>query len=330
MIQRGEEMKVLVTGAGGFIGSHLCELLVKEGYSVRALVRYNSRNHWGWLENSPIKEHIEVCTYDVRDFDGVLKCVKGVKTIFHLASLISIPYSYRTQNSYVDVNINGALNLLQASLLSGVDKFIHTSTSEVYGTAQYVPIDEKHPINPQSPYAATKAGADYLVSSFNKSFSLPTVILRPFNAYGPRQSARAIIPTIITQILSGSRKIKLGALHPTRDFTFVKDVVKGFLLASRTDNCTGKVINLGSNFEISIKSLAEIIFETIGAEAEIESEDLRKRPKLSEVERLWAENKLAEELLNWSVDFSFKEGLIETISWFRENISIYKPEIYNV
>lgn len=323
-------MKVLVTGAGGFIGSHLCELLVKEGYDVRALVRYNSRNHWGWLENSSIKEHIEVCTYDIRDFDGVLKCVKGVKTIFHLASLISIPYSYRTQNSYVDVNINGALNLLQASLLSGIEKFIHTSTSEVYGTAQYVPIDEKHPINPQSPYAATKAGADYLVSSFHKSFSLPTVTLRPFNAFGPRQSARAIIPTIITQVLSGYKKIKLGALHPTRDFTFVKDVTKGFLLASRTDTCTGKVINLGSNFEISIQNLAELIFETIGVEVEIESEDSRNRPKDSEVERLWAENKLADELLNWSVDFSFKEGLTETINWIKENISIYKPEMYNV
>lgn len=325
-------MKVLVTGAGGFIGSHLCESLVDEGYEVRALVRYNSKNFWGWLEHSSVKNEIEVIQGDIIDFDSVKKATKDVRIIFHLAALISIPYSYQVQQAFVNVNIKGMLNLMQASLLNGIEKFIHTSTSEVYGTAQYVPMDENHPINPESPYAATKAAADYLALSFYKSFNLPVVILRPFNVYGPRQSARAVIPTIITQILSDEKKINLGALHPTRDFTYVKDTVKGFILAEKinSDNILGKVINIGSNFEISIEKLANDIAELMGVSVEFSSEEKRKRPVKSEVERLWAENKIAKELLGWTPNCSLEQGLKVTIDWFKKNIHYYKPEIYNV
>ncbi|MEW5768588.1 MAG: NAD-dependent 4,6-dehydratase LegB [bacterium] len=325
-------MKVLVTGAGGFIGSHLCEALVNEGGQVRALVRYNSQNSWGWLEYSPVKNEIEVVPGDIRDFDSVRKAVEGVKNIYHLAALISIPYSYQAQQAFVDVNIKGTLNLLQASLSAGVEKIVHTSTSEVYGTAQYVPIDEKHPINPQSPYAATKAGADYLALSFYRSFNLPVVILRPFNTYGPRQSARAVIPTIITQILSGQRKVKLGALHPTRDLTYVKDTVQGFIRAGQpgSDKAIGQVVNIGSNFEVSIENLAESIAELMGVEVELWSEEKRKRPDKSEVERLWAEDRKAKELLGWAPGYSLKQGLKETIDWLKENLHFYKPELYNV
>ncbi len=323
-------MKVLITGAGGFIGSHLCEALVDEGYEVRAMVRYNSKNLWGWLEYSDIKNEIEVINGDIRDFDFVQKSLKDIKILFHLAAMISIPYSYQVQQSFVDVNIKGTLNLLQASLTNGVEKFIHTSTSEVYGTAQYVPIDENHPINPQSPYSATKAGADYLAMSFYKSFGLPVIILRPFNVYGPRQSARAIIPTIITQILSGKKRINLGTIYPTRDFTYVKDTVKGFVLAEKSDNIFGKTVNIGSNFEISIEKLAYDIAKLMGENVELMSDEERKRPDKSEVERLWAENKLAKELLGWSQSYSLQNGLKDTIKWFRENINFYKPDIYNV
>jgi dTDP-glucose 4,6-dehydratase len=323
-------MKVLVTGAGGFIGSHLCEALVDEGYEVRAMVRYNSKNLWGWLEYSDIKNEIEVINGDIRDFDFVQKSLKNIKIVFHLAAIISIPYSYQVQQSFVDVNIKGTLNLLQASLTNGVEKFIHTSTSEVYGTAQYVPIDENHPINPQSPYSATKAGADYLAMSFYKSFGLPVIILRPFNVYGPRQSARAIIPTIITQILSGKKRINLGTIYPTRDFTYVKDTVKGFILAEKSDNIFGKTVNIGSNFEISIEKLAYDIAKLMGEDIELISDEERKRPDKSEVERLWAENKLAKELLGWNLSYSLQNGLKDTIKWFRENINFYKADIYNV
>ena len=325
-------MKVLVTGAGGFIGSHLCESLVNEGYEVRALVRYNSKNFWGWLEHSSVKNEIEVIQGDIIDFDSVKKATKDVRIIFHLAALISIPYSYQVQQGFVNVNIKGMLNLMQASLLNGIEKFIHTSTSEVYGTAQYVPMDENHPINPESPYAATKAAADYLALSFYKSFNLPVVILRPFNVYGPRQSARAVIPTIITQILSGEKKINLGALHPTRDFTYVKDTVRGFILAEKinSDNILGKVINIGSNFEISIEKLAQDIAKLMEVNIELSSEEKRKRPVKSEVKRLWAENRIAKELLGWTPNCSLEQGLKITIDWFKKNINFYKPEIYNV
>jgi len=322
--------KVLVTGAGGFIGSYLCEELVKEGYEVRAVVRYNSSNWWGWLEHSPVKDEIEVISGDIRDFDFVLGSVKGTEKIFHLAALISIPYSYRVQHAFVDVNIKGTLNILQAALQNNISKIVHTSTSEVYGTAQYVPIDESHPINPQSPYAATKAAADYMALSFYRSFSLPVGVLRPFNTFGPRQSARAVIPTIITQILSGKKEIKLGAVHPTRDFTFVKDTAKGFILASESGGFDGNVVNIGVNFEISIKDLVEKIAGIIGKEIELTSEDIRIRPKKSEVERLWAENKKAEQLLGWKPSYSLDDGLKETIEFLKKNLELYKTDIYNV
>jgi len=322
--------KVLVTGAGGFIGSYLCEELVKEGYEVRAMVRYNSSNWWGWLEHSPVKDEIEVISGDIRDFDFVSGSVKGTEKIFHLAALISIPYSYRVQHAFVDVNIKGTLNILQAALQNNISKIVHTSTSEVYGTAQYVPIDESHPINPQSPYAATKAAADYMALSFYRSFSLPVGVLRPFNTFGPRQSARAVIPTIITQILSGKKEIKLGAVHPTRDFTFVKDTAKGFILASESGGFDGNVVNIGVNFEISIKDLVEKIAGIIGKEIELTSEDIRIRPKKSEVERLWAENKKAEQLLGWKPSYSLDDGLKETIEFLKKNLELYKTDIYNV
>ena len=325
-------MKVLVTGAGGFIGSHLCEALFEKGYEVKAFVRYNAQNFWGWLEHSRFKNEIEVITGDIRDFDSVQRAIKNTEIVFHLAALISIPYSYLNQQSFVDVNVKGTLNILQASLSSKVYRIIHTSTSEVYGTAQYVPISEHHPINPQSPYAATKAGADYLALSFCRSFNLPVVVLRPFNTFGPRQSARAIIPTIISQILSGKKHVNLGSVHPTRDLTYVKDIVEGFISSvdRGSEEAIGQIVNLGSNFEISVKDLANLITRLMGITVEIESDNERKRPNKSEVERLWADNKKAKELLNWSPKCSLEEGLRETISWFGENIQFYKPELYNV
>jgi NAD dependent epimerase/dehydratase len=325
-------LKVLVTGAGGFIGSHLCEALVAKGYDVKAFVRYNAQNFWGWLEYSPIKSEIEIIAGDIRDFDSVQKAVKDTEIVFHLAALISIPYSYINQQSFVDVNVKGTLNILQASLSSKVSRIVHTSTSEVYGTAQFVPIHENHQINPQSPYAATKAGADYLALSFCRSFGLPVVVLRPFNTYGPRQSARAVIPTIITQILSGKRLINLGAIHPTRDLTYVHDTVAGFLLsvANISEQAIGQVVNIGSNFEISVKDLVSLAARLIGSTIEIQSEDGRKRPNKSEVERLWADNKRAQELLGWSPTYTLEEGLGETIRWFEKNMQLYKVELYHV
>jgi len=325
-------MKVLITGAGGFIGSHLCEALVNEGHEVRALVRYNSQNFWGWLDRSSARNDINVIAGDMRDFDSVFKAVKGIECIFHLAALISIPYSYQDQRAFIDVNIKGTLNLLQASLSAGVKRIIHTSSSEVYGTAQHIPIDEQHPVNPQSPYAATKAAADYLALSFYRSFDLPVTVLRPFNTYGPRQSARAIIPTILTQILSGNKEIKLGSIQPSRDLTYVRDTVQAFILAgsSISDKAIGEVINIGSNFDISVEKLAGFIAELAGVEIELLSEEERKRPVKSEVERLLAENKKAKRLLGWSPVYSLEKGLRETIDWFRKNTKFYKPDIYNV
>jgi len=323
-------MKVLVTGAGGFIGSHLCEALVENGYEVKAFVRYNSRNFWGWLETSLYKEEMEIISGDIRDFDIIKNTVKNVDVIFHLAALIGIPYSYISPLAYVKTNIEGTYNILQAARELGVEKVIHTSTSEVYGTAQFTPITEEHPVNPQSPYAATKASADFLVLSFYHSFDLPIAVTRPFNTYGPRQSARAVIPAIITQILSGKRKIKLGSLHPTRDLTYIKDTVEGFIAVAESEKSIGKIINIGSKFEMSIGDLAKLIAKLLNAKIRIEKEEKRGRPEKSEVERLWADNKKAKELLGWSPKYTLEEGLKGTVEWFKTNLHLYKPEIYNV
>lgn len=323
-------MKVLVSGASGFIGSHLCEALVKKGCDVRAFVRYNSVNSWGWLESSPILPEIEIVSGDVRNYDSVVKAVEGVDVIFHLAALIGIPYSYTSPDSYVDTNIKGTLNMLQAARTFGVKRFVHTSTSEVYGSAQFVPISEAHPINPQSPYAASKASADALALSFYHSFGVPVSVVRPFNTFGPRQSARAVIPAIITQLLTGKPEIKLGSLHPTRDLAFVSDTVNGFIRASVSKKSVGEVINLGTGRDISIGDLAKLIIKIMGVKASIVSDKSRKRPKRSEVECLRSDNGKAKKLLNWKPDFSLEEGLKKTISWLENNHKSYKADIYNV
>ncbi len=322
--------KALVTGAGGFIGSHLCERLIDDGFQVRAFIKYNSRNFWGWLEDSKYRDKFEIFTGDIRDSDSVRCALKDVDYVFHLAALIGIPYSYYSPEAYLETNIKGTLNILQAAKDFGIKKIIQASSSEVYGTAQFVPITEAHPINPQSPYAATKSAADYLALSFHASFNLPVAIVRPFNTYGPRQSARAIIPTIIVQILSGKKKIKLGAIHPTRDFTFVYDIVEGFSLAHHSSNSVGRVVNLGNNSEISVEDLAYLIAKLIGAKIEIEPTEERKRPKDSEVQRLWADNSKAKEILGWNPKYSLEEGLKITIAWFKSYKELYKSEIYNV
>ena len=328
--------KVLVTGAGGFIGSHLVEAIVKKGYKVRAFVHYNSFNSWGWLDHinkmSSMKDNIEVFSGDIRDPYGVKRAMQDIDIVFHLAALIGIPYSYYSPESYVDTNIKGTLNILQAGRELGIQKIIHTSTSEVYGTAQFIPITEEHPINPQSPYSATKASADFLALSFYQSFNTPIAIIRPFNTYGPRQSGRAIIPTIISQIISKETKIKLGSVYPKRDFTYVKDTVQGFINAAESDDAVGKIINIGSNSEISIIELVHLIAKLMGAKVEIEAVNERKRPEKSEVERLLADNSKAKEFLGWSPGYSLKEGIIETIEWFSDsdNLKIYKPDIYNI
>ncbi len=322
--------KVLVTGSAGFIGSHLTELCVENGYSVKAFVRYNSKNNWGWLEHSKYKEDIEVVTGDIRDFDSVVSAVKDCDTIFHLAALIGIPYSYVSPQAYIRTNIDGTYNVLQACREREVENILITSTSETYGTAQYVPIDEKHPLVGQSPYSATKIGADHLALSFFRSFDLPVKVVRPFNTYGPRQSARAIIPTIISQILSGKRILKLGNLTPTRDLTFVKDTAQGFVEIAKADNLYGEVTNIGMNDEISIKDLVYLIAELIGEEIEIKSEQQRIRPGKSEVERLFCCNSKIVEQTNWKPDYNLKTGLQETIEWIKRNLSEFKPDLYNV
>jgi dTDP-glucose 4,6-dehydratase len=325
---------VLVTGSGGFIGSHLVEELVRMNCHVKAFVHYNSFNRWGWLDSLPkeMMTHIDVFSGDIRDPNGMLEAMKGAEVVFHLAALIGIPYSYHSPDVYVDTNVRGTLNVMQAARQLGVKKVLHTSTSEVYGTAQFVPITEEHPINPQSPYAATKAGADFLALTFYRSFGTPVTVVRPFNSYGPRQSARAIIPTIITQILSGKTKLSLGSLTPTRDLNFVRDTAMGFIKAGESDLALGEVVNLGSNYEISIGDLVNKIALLMDTEITIESADERKRPEKSEVERLWAENRKAFELLNWSPRYTLDQGLEETISWFREpgNLALYKADIYNI
>lgn len=330
--------KILVTGADGFIGSHLTEELVRRGYDVRAFVLYNSFNSWGWLEQTPpeIKNSLDVFAGDVRDPHGVKEALKGCDAVLHLAALIAIPYSYHSPDTYVDTNIKGTLNILQAARELGTAKVVQTSTSEVYGTARFVPITEAHPLQGQSPYSASKIGADQMSLAFYSSFNMPVAVIRPFNTYGPRQSARAIIPTVITQIASGKRRIKLGALHPTRDFNFVSDTVRGFIAELESDRGIGEVINIGSNYEISIGETVQLIAEVMGVDIEIETEEVRLRPDNSEVERLWAENAKAKELIGWEPEFAgrdgLKRGLAETVAWFRDpaNLRGYKSDIYNI
>ena len=330
--------KILVTGADGFIGSHLTEELVRQGYDVRAFVYYNSFNSWGWLDSSTkqIRESLDVFSGDIRDPHGVRKAMQGCDVVLHLAALIAIPYSYHSPDTYVDTNIKGTLNVVQAARELGVEKVVHTSTSEVYGTARFVPITEDHPLQGQSPYSATKIGADQIAMSFYNAFGTPVATIRPFNTYGPRQSARAIIPTVIIQIANGKRSIKLGSLHPTRDFSYVKDTVCGFIAVAESDRSVGEVINVGSNYEISIGETARLIAEVMGAEIEIETEDNRIRPEKSDVERLWADNSKAKELLGWEPAYGgregFKRGLEDTAAWFTdpENLKRYKADIYNI
>lgn len=323
-------MKVLITGAAGFIGSHLVELLVKKGLQVKAFVRYNSKNNWGWLETSEVKNDVEIITGDIRDYDSVYNALKSCNAVFHLAALIGIPYSYVSPKAYIETNITGTYNVLQAAKELGLEQVIVTSTSETYGTAQYVPIDEKHPLVGQSPYSASKIAADQLAISYFRSYRTPIKIVRPFNTFGPRQSARAIIPTIATQILAGNEKINVGNLSPTRDLTFVKDTCKGFIEIFKSDKLFGEVTNIGMDTEISIKELLELIIKIIGKNVEIEEESERIRPINSEVERLWCNNKKIKEETNWLPDYTIETGLKETISWLEENRQYYKTDIYNV
>ena len=330
--------KVLVTGADGFIGSHLTEALVRKGYDVRAFVFYNSFNSWGWLDRAPedIRSALDVFSGDIRDPYGVKQAMRDCDAVLHLAALISIPFSYHSPDAYIDTNVKGTLNVLQAARELGVSRVVHTSTSEVYGTARTVPITESHPLQGQSPYSASKIGADQLAYSFHVSFGTPVVIARPFNTYGPRQSARAIIPTVIAQLAGGNRRLKLGALHPTRDFSFVSDTVAGFIAVMESESGLGEVINFGSGFEISIGETAAIIADIMGVDATIETDAQRIRPPASEVERLWADNSKARMLFQWAPAFSGREGmrrgLAETISWFGDpgNLAYYKSERYNI
>ena len=324
--------KVLVTGADGFIGSHLTQQLLKEGYDVRAMCQYNSFGTWGWIDTFPKeeKDSLNIFMGDVRDPNGVRVAMKGVDTVFHLAALIAIPYSYHSPDAYVDTNIKGTLNVLQAARDLGTSRVLVTSTSEVYGTAQYVPIDEKHPFQGQSPYSATKIGADRLAESFYRSFDLPVTIVRPFNTFGPRQSRRAVIPTIITQLLSGKEEIKLGSLTPTRDFNYVKDTANGFITISKFDNTIGKEINIATEREISIGDLANELIRPINPNAKIVTDEVRLRPEKSEVNRLLGSAALLRSLTGWHPNYTFEEGLAETIRWIRENMDRYKPDIYNV
>lgn len=330
--------RILITGADGFIGSHLTEELIRRGYDVKAFVYYNSFNSWGWLDQtSPeIKRNIDVFAGDIRDPYGVKEAMKGCTHVLNLAALIAIPYSYHSPDTYVDTNIKGTLNIVQAARELGIEKVVHTSTSEVYGTAKYVPIDENHPLQGQSPYSATKIAADQMALSFYKSFDTPVSIIRPFNTYGPRQSARAVIPTIIGQLASGKTTIKLGAISPTRDFNYVKDTVNGFISVMNSDVSNGEVINIGSNYEVSIGETAEMIAGIMNVNLMIETDEQRLRPDKSEVERLWADNQKAKELLGWAPDYGgkegFRRGLEETIVWFTnpQNLASYKTDVYNI
>jgi len=325
-------MKALITGADGFIGSHLTEMLVTKGYKVKALSQYNSFNNWGWLEDINCKDQIEVLTGDIRDPHYCKHITQDVDIIFHLAALIAIPYSYVAPDSYVDTNIKGTLNICQAAKENGNIRVIHTSTSEVYGTAQYVPIDEKHPLQPQSPYSATKIAADAMAMSFYNAFELPVTIARPFNTYGPRQSARAVIPTIITQIANGAKEIKLGDLTPTRDFNYVEDTCRGFIALIEEYKTIGEAINIGSNFEISIADTLNIIKELMQSDVQFITDEQRIRPEKSEVFRLWCDNTKIEKLTGFKPQFDIKQGLQKTIEWITkpEHLKTYKSEIYNV
>ncbi|MGD9900443.1 MAG: NAD-dependent 4,6-dehydratase LegB [Calditrichaceae bacterium] len=323
-------MKILITGAAGFIGSHLTELCVERGFSVKAFVRYNSKNNWGWLEMSKYKNDIEVITGDIRDYDSVSSAMIGCDSVFHLAALIGIPYSYISPLAYIKTNIEGTYNILQAARQLNTQNILVTSTSETYGTAQYVPIDEKHPLVGQSPYSASKIAADQLAVSYYRSFDLPVKIVRPFNTYGPRQSARAVIPTIITQLLNGKKEIKLGNLTPTRDLTFVKDTANAFLEIAKVENLSGDVINVGMDEEISIGDLVKKIRSIIGRDVKIIEEKDRVRPDKSEVEQLRCNNKKILENTKWRPSYNLDTGLTETINWIKNNLDLYKAEIYNV
>jgi len=323
---------VLVTGSEGFIGSHLTERLIDRGYNVRAFVLYNSFNSWGWLDTFPKNklDAIEIFTGDIRDPNGVREAMKDIDEVFHLAALIAIPFSYHSPDAYVDTNIKGTLNVLQAARQLGTKRVLVTSTSEVYGTAKYVPIDEGHPFQGQSPYSATKIGADRLAESFYRSFDLPVTIVRPFNTYGPRQSARAVIPTIITQLLAGKDEIRLGAVSPTRDFNYCLDIADGFLAISVEDACIGEEINIASQQEISIGNLAQELIDQINPDAKIICDEERIRPDKSEVERLLGSNEKIKRLTSWSPKYTLKQGLTETIGFLKQNLDRYKPEIYNL
>ena len=323
-------MKILVTGAAGFVGSHMVEKLVADGHDVRAMIHYNSANNWGWLEESQVKKSIEVVAGDIRDYDSVFAAVKGVDTIFHLAALIGIPYSYVSPMAYIKTNIEGTYNILQSARTLETSNILITSTSETYGSAQYIPMDEFHPMVGQSPYSASKIGADNLAVSYFRSFSTPVKIVRPFNIYGPRQSARAIIPSIITQILDGKKEIKLGNTSPTRDFTFVKDTIAGFLAISKNEKFNGEYVNIGMGEEISVLDLVNLISELIGEDIKITSDEQRIRPKDSEVDRLFANNMKLTQSTSWQPQFSLKQGLTETIEWLKLNNSKYKSDLYNV
>ncbi|SDT85677.1 NAD-dependent 4,6-dehydratase LegB [Desulfobacula phenolica] len=324
--------KVLVTGADGFIGSHLVEMLVESGAGVKALNQYNSFNNWGWLEALDCLSDIEVVSGDVRDPHFCKEITKNTDVIFHLAALIAIPYSYIAPDSYVDTNVKGTLNICQAAKENGCERVIHTSTSEVYGTAQYVPIDEKHPLQPQSPYSASKIGADHMAMSFHQAFGLPVTIARPFNTYGPRQSARAVIPTIIGQIAAGAKKIKLGDLTPTRDFNYVLDTCKGFTALAQSDQTIGEIVNIGSGVEISVADTLDLIRKMMSSDVKFVTDDQRLRPKDSEVFRLCCDNTKINQLTGFKPDYSLEQGLEKTIEWFvdPENLSHYKTDIYNV
>jgi len=325
-------MKILVTGADGFIGSHLTEALLAEGYKVRALAQYNSFNYWGWLEDIESNDKLEVMTGDVRDPNYCREICNDIDIVFHLAALIAIPYSYVAPDSYIDTNVRGTLNICQAARDCGVKRILVTSTSEVYGTAQYVPIDEKHPMQPQSPYSASKIGADAIAMSFYNAFKLPITVVRPFNTYGPRQSARAVIPTIITQIAAGTKEIKLGDLSPTRDFNYVADTCRGFIELAKREQAIGETVNIGSNFEISVKDTLELIKDIMQSDVKFITDEQRIRPENSEVFRLWCDNTKIRSLTGFETKYSIRKGLEKTVEWFikPQNLAKYKPGLYNV
>lgn len=322
--------KVLVTGAGGFMGSHLTELLIERRYRVKALVRYNARNHWGWLEDLPHRKEVEVVAGDIRDYVLVREALRECSSVFHLAALVSIPYSYGTPLEYLKTNLEGSYNVLQASLSRKLDQVVFVSTSEVYGTAQYVPMDERHPMNAQSPYAASKIAAEQLAASYFHSYGLPVKILRPFNTYGPRQSARAVVTAIIIQLLSGRKKIRLGNLHPTRDLTFVRDSVKAFLALAESGEGCGEFTNIGTGREISVADLAARIAALLDTEIQVAKDRDRRRPDSSEVERLLCDNRKLVSRTGWKPDYTLEEGLGETIRWIEFNLKLYKSGIYNI